>query len=318
MLSSKTTVTLVGILSKIAISHDPTQSASFKPQIAANSNPLPQLLLSGDDSPEKETLEHELRALITRVSYLESKAATTSVFPPTASKPAHDQLKLTDLVVDTPRPASPSSPRRVSTGKESGTQWMNEWLAKDALVGVPLSLQVTEEQLGYIKDHLNKQANQLRTQREQINVLSAQISTQKQVQQSSFEHSLEDIGALKRELVKHQQANLAFQKALREIGTIITAVANGDLGQKVLIHAKELDPEIATFKRTTNRMIDQLQEFASQVTKLAREVGTEGQLGGQAYVPDVKGVWAELTDNGGSGSRVIKKNILTGDSEPDG
>jgi len=174
---------------------------------------------------------------------------------------------------------------------------MTEWLAEDASAGAPLSPQLTEEQLGYIKDHLNKQADQLRTQRDQIDDLSAQISTQKQAHDNSFAHSIEDIGALKRELVKHQQANLAFQKALREIGTIITAVANGDLGKKVLIHAKELDPEIATFKKTTNRMIDQLQEFASQVTRLAREVGTEGQLGGQAYVPDVKGIWAELTDN---------------------
>jgi osomolarity two-component system sensor histidine kinase NIK1 len=175
---------------------------------------------------------------------------------------------------------------------------MNEWLAEEPSAGAPLSPQLTEEQLGYIKDHLNKQSDQLRTQREQIDDLSAQISTQKQAHDNSFAHSIEDIGALKRELVKHQQANLAFQKALREIGTIITAVANGDLGKKVLIHAKELDPEIATFKKTTNRMIDQLQEFASQVTRLAREVGTEGQLGGQAYVPDVKGIWAELTDNG--------------------
>jgi osomolarity two-component system sensor histidine kinase NIK1 len=175
---------------------------------------------------------------------------------------------------------------------------MNEWLAEDATTSTPLSPQLTEEQLDYIKEHLNRQSGQLRTQRDQIEDLSSQISTQKEAHDHSFAHSIEDIGSLKRELVKHQQANLAFQKALREIGTIITAVANGDLGKKVLIHAKELDPEIATFKKTTNRMIDQLQEFASQVTRLAREVGTEGQLGGQAYVPDVKGIWAELTDNG--------------------
>lgn len=93
-------------------------------------------------------------------------------------------------------------------------------------------------------------------------------------------------------------ANLAFQKALREIGAIVTAVAMGDLSKKVLIHAKEMDPEITLFKRTINTMVDQLQEFASQVTFLAREVGTEGRLGGQANLPGVAGIWAELTDSG--------------------
>jgi osomolarity two-component system sensor histidine kinase NIK1 len=72
----------------------------------------------------------------------------------------------------------------------------------------------------------------------------------------------------------------------------------GDLSKKVLIHAKEMDPEITLFKRTINTMVDQLQEFASQVTFLAREVGTEGRLGGQANLPGVAGIWAELTDSG--------------------
>ena len=103
---------------------------------------------------------------------------------------------------------------------------------------------------------------------------------------------------MKRELAKHQQANTAFSKALREIGDIVTKVAAGDLSKKVLIHAKELDPEIATFKKTINRMIDQLQDFASQVSHLAKEVGTEGRLGGQAVLTGVSGIWAELTSNG--------------------
>jgi hypothetical protein len=66
----------------------------------------------------------------------------------------------------------------------------------------------------------------------------------------------------------------------------------------VLIHAMEKDPEIAKFKHTINTMVDQLQEFAGQVTHLAKEVGTEGRLGGQAIVPGVDGIWAELTRNG--------------------
>ena len=101
-----------------------------------------------------------------------------------------------------------------------------------------------------------------------------------------------------RKIEKNAQINATYQKVLKEIGTIITAVANGDLSKKVLIHATEKDPEIARFKHTINKMVDQLQEFASQVTHLAKEVGTEGRLGGQAVVPGVDGIWAELTRNG--------------------
>ena len=112
---------------------------------------------------------------------------------------------------------------------------------------------------------------------------------QKEDADTAFGNGMEDIGTLKRELEKHQQANLAFQKALREIGSIVTAVANGDLSKKVLIHKKEMDPEIATFKRTINTMVDQLNDFAHQVTSLAKDVGTEGRLGGQAELPGVAG-----------------------------
>jgi osomolarity two-component system sensor histidine kinase NIK1 len=303
MPSNETSAALAAILSNIAKQYDPRSDQSFPGQVAVNGVPQ-KSFLPGPDSAEKDTLERELAALITRVNYLEAKAANGSTFPITPSEPGLPPTFPTDFSRDVPKtPTSTSLPvRRISSAqRDPRTHWVNNWLAEDAAqVGerAPLSPQLTEEQLGYIKDHLNKQADQLKTQREQIDELSAQISNQKQAQDSAFDHGMEDIGALKRELAKHQQANLAFQKALREIGTIITAVANGDLGKKVLIHAKELDPEIATFKKTTNKMIDQLQEFASQVTRLAKEVGTEGRLGGQAVVPGVKGIWAELTDNG--------------------
>jgi osomolarity two-component system, sensor histidine kinase NIK1 len=108
----------------------------------------------------------------------------------------------------------------------------------------------------------------------------------------------EDVGMLERELRKHQQANEAFQKALREIGGIITQVANGDLSMRVQIQASEMDAEIATFKRTINTMMDQLEVFGSEVSRVAREVGTEGTLGGQAQISGVHGIWKELTENG--------------------
>ncbi|KAJ5630662.1 HAMP domain protein [Penicillium longicatenatum] len=102
---------------------------------------------------------------------------------------------------------------------------------------------------------------------------------------------------MEQEVVKRQQMNEAFQKALREIGGIITQVADGNLSTRVQIHPLEMDPDITTFKITINTMMDQLQVFASEVSRVAREVGTDGILGGQAQIAGVHGVWKELTDN---------------------
>ncbi len=81
---------------------------------------------------------------------------------------------------------------------------------------------------------------------------------------------------------------------VRNIATIATAVANGDLTQKIEVDAQG---EILTLKETINTMVDKLTQFSSEVTRVAREVGTDGQLGGQAQVPDVAGVWQDLTNN---------------------
>ncbi|MGO9452725.1 MAG: HAMP domain-containing protein [Candidatus Binataceae bacterium] len=81
---------------------------------------------------------------------------------------------------------------------------------------------------------------------------------------------------------------------VRNIATVTTAVANGDLSQKITVDVKG---EILELKNTMNTMMDQLRSFAAEVTRVAREVGTEGKLGGQANVPGVSGVWKELTDN---------------------
>src|SRR5688500_19439349 len=73
-----------------------------------------------------------------------------------------------------------------------------------------------------------------------------------------------------------------------------TAVANGDLCQKITV---EVRGELLELKDTINTMVDQLRAFSSEVTRVAREVGTEGRLGGQAQVEGVEGVWKDLTDN---------------------
>jgi osomolarity two-component system sensor histidine kinase NIK1 len=102
---------------------------------------------------------------------------------------------------------------------------------------------------------------------------------------------------LRKELRKHTHINEAFQKELREIGEIITQVAHGDLSQRARMHPLEMSPDIATFKQTINTMMDQLQVFSQEVSKVAREVGTEGVLGGQAKIEGIQGIWHELTVN---------------------
>jgi HAMP domain-containing protein/CheY-like chemotaxis protein/signal transduction histidine kinase len=81
---------------------------------------------------------------------------------------------------------------------------------------------------------------------------------------------------------------------VRNIAAVTTAVARGDLSQKITVEAKG---ETAELKDTINTMVDQLSAFASEVTRVAKEVGTEGKLGGQAQVPGVAGTWKDLTDN---------------------
>jgi signal transduction histidine kinase/CheY-like chemotaxis protein/HAMP domain-containing protein len=87
-------------------------------------------------------------------------------------------------------------------------------------------------------------------------------------------------------------ANLTGQ--VRNIADVTTAVAKGDLSKKITVDVRG---EILELKNTINTMVDQLNSFASEVTRVAREVGTEGKLGGQAQVPGVAGTWKDLTDN---------------------
>ena len=92
--------------------------------------------------------------------------------------------------------------------------------------------------------------------------------------------------------VNSMASNLTAQ--VRNIADVATAIAEGDLSKKITVEAKG---EILALKNTVNTMVDQLNGFASEVTRVAREVGTEGKLGGQAAVPGVAGTWKDLTDN---------------------
>ncbi len=92
--------------------------------------------------------------------------------------------------------------------------------------------------------------------------------------------------------VNAMASNLTAQ--VRNIAGVTTAVARGDLSRKITVDVKG---EILELKDTINTMVDQLNAFASEVSRVAREVGTEGKLGGQAEVPGVAGTWKDLTDS---------------------
>src|SRR5262249_24509997 len=93
---------------------------------------------------------------------------------------------------------------------------------------------------------------------------------------------------------------------VRNSAEVTTAVANGDLSKKITVAGRV---EILQLKETINVMVDQLNAFASEVTRVAREVGTEGKLGGQAHLPRVDGVWKELTDNVNLLARQLARQI---------
>ena len=92
--------------------------------------------------------------------------------------------------------------------------------------------------------------------------------------------------------VNQMASNLTGQ--VRNIAEVTTAVAKGDLSRKITVDVKG---EILELKNTINTMVDQLNSFGSEVTRVAREVGSEGKLGGQADVPGVGGTWKDLTDS---------------------
>lgn len=245
--------------------------------------------LPGPDGAAKRMLEQELMALAARIRFLESREhhiVATSAEP--SSGMACSEAKPTANGI-------PTSLRPIlhSTDSEHVPNLLAEREGD-----IDDGRQVSGADLGHVRHYVQNQAKEIESQKQTIvNVSNRLHEQQKQTQQSFDDMEYHDMSQLRIELKKHQQANLAFQKALREIGTIITKVANGDLSHKVLIHKAEMDPEITTFKITINTMMENLQTFGSEVSRVAREVGTEGRLGGQAHIPGVSGIWKELTEN---------------------
>lgn len=258
--------------------------------------------LPGSTSAAKRSLEIELSALAARVRYLEDQANTINnhALPdtPNESGDLASPFGANGSAISVRNGNyAPTRPGLGGAGSVSGS-------ARNSHVSSLLAIRengrtFSEEDLAHLREHVQRQAEEIKSQKMIIVGVGEQLHEQQdKTAKTIVKVENEDIGRLQRELLKHQQANEAFQKALKEIGTIITNVAKGDLSHKVQIHAIEMDPEITTFKRTINTMMDQLQLFGSEVSRVAREVGTEGNLGGQAHITGVSGIWKELTENG--------------------
>src|SRR5207237_734746 len=158
-----------------------------------------------------------------------------------------------------------------------------------------LSTKITVDAQGEIlelKNTINTMVGQLSSFASEVTRVAREVGTEGKL---GGQAQVKDVGGVWKDLtdnVNSMAGNLTNQ--VRNIAGVTTAVAKGDLSTKITVDAQG---ELLELKNTINTMVDQLNAFASEVTRVAREVGTEGKLGGQAQVKDVAGVWKDLTDN---------------------
>ncbi|MFD6416697.1 HAMP domain-containing protein [Streptomyces sp. NPDC060194] len=143
-----------------------------------------------------------------------------------------------------------------------------------------------------LKNTLNTMVDQLSSFAEQVTRVAREVGTEGQLGGQAEVQGVSGTWKDLTQSVNFMANNLTSQ--VRNIAEVTTAVARGDLSKKITVDAKG---EILELVTTVNTMVDQLSSFAEQVTRVAREVGTEGQLGGQARVPGVTGIWKDLSDN---------------------
>ncbi|MCG5217600.1 HAMP domain-containing protein [Streptosporangium soli] len=158
-----------------------------------------------------------------------------------------------------------------------------------------LSQKITADAQGEIlqlKDTLNTMVDQLSSFADEVTRVAREVGTEGQLGGQARVRGVSGVWKDLTDNVNSMANNLTSQ--VRQIAEVTTAVANGDLTRKIDVDAQG---EILALKTTMNTMVDQLSAFASEVSRVAREVGTEGQLGGQAQVRGVSGVWEDLTDN---------------------
>ncbi|GAB1512647.1 HAMP domain-containing protein [Actinophytocola sp. KF-1] len=158
-----------------------------------------------------------------------------------------------------------------------------------------LSQKITVEARGEmvaLKDTVNTMVDQLSSFADEVTRVAREVGTEGKLGGQAQVEGVSGTWRNLTESVNQLAGNLTGQ--VRNIAQVTTAVAKGDLSQKITVDAQG---EIAALKNTVNTMVDQLSSFADEVTRVAREVGTQGKLGGQAQVTGVAGTWRDLTDN---------------------
>ena len=164
-----------------------------------------------------------------------------------------------------------------------------------AVANGDLSKKITVDVKGEIlelKNTINTMVDQLRSFASEVTRVAREVGTEGKL---GGQADVKGVAGTWKDLtdsVNSMAGNLTAQ--VRNIAAVTTAVANGDLSKKITVDVKG---EILELKNTINTMVDQLNSFASEVTRVAREVGTEGKLGGQAEVQGVAGTWKDLTDS---------------------
>ncbi|MCK9992154.1 MAG: hypothetical protein Dbin4_00674 [Alphaproteobacteria bacterium] len=143
-----------------------------------------------------------------------------------------------------------------------------------------------------LKETINTMVDQLRSLAAEVTRVAREVGTEGRLGGQAVVPGVAGTWKDLTDNVNLLAANLTTQ--VRNIAEVTTAVARGDLSRKITVDVKG---EILELKNTINTMVDQLNGFAAEVTRVAREVGTEGRLGGQAAVPGVAGTWKDLTDN---------------------
>jgi HAMP domain-containing protein/CheY-like chemotaxis protein len=164
-----------------------------------------------------------------------------------------------------------------------------------AVASGDLTRKITAEAQGEIrelKDTINTMVDQLGSFASEVTRVATEVGTEGQL---GGQARVEGVAGTWRDLTNSVNAlasNLTVQ--LRDVSSVATAIADGDLTRKITV---EVSGEILQIKNVINSMVDRLSVFADEVTRVAREVGTEGVLGGQAAVPNVAGTWKDLTDS---------------------
>jgi HAMP domain-containing protein len=164
-----------------------------------------------------------------------------------------------------------------------------------AVASGDLSRKITVDVRGEIlqlKEAINTMVDQLRSFASEVTRVAQEVGTEGRLGGQAVVPGVAGTWKDLTDSVNAMARNLTDQ--VRNIAEVTTAVARGDLSRKITVDVRG---EILELKNTINTMVDQLNAFASEVTRVAREVGTDGKLGGQAQVPGVAGTWKDLTDN---------------------